>query len=464
MWKALHDRRPLGHALEAADRRPVHRLLLWVLAAHVVGLAGLGIGLGHPPATVVLAVVAPAVCLAAGVLAPDRSTVSAVAVSVGLVCASAGLIGLTGLGAARFHVFVVIGLVGLYQSWAPLLTAAVLALAGQALAPRPGFPTTADPQDPGAWLPAVLFGGAVLALCVASALLWGIAERYRCERDEVGTALTEVELGRRRFVSELLINLARRSQGMVYRQLEILGKLQATEHDPDVLAELYRLDHLAVRVRRNAGNLLVLAGEQAPRTGGGPTSLREVVRAAVAETEDLDRVLFIVDEQRTVAGRAVADLTHLLAEVIENAVRFSPPDSAVTVRSRPEHGGLGRVVTVEDWGVGMPEAALAEANQVLTAPPEIDLSVNQRLGLHVVARLAARHRIEVALRPGDDGGTVCSIALPEGVFEADQAPAVEGGDGEPPAAEAGTDAADAAGTTRLPITPADPQPARPAAP
>src|SRR5689334_15941360 len=151
MWKALRDRRPNGHVLETGDWRPVHRLLLWVLAAHVAGLAGLGVGLGHPPLTVALALVAPAVCLGAGVLAPDRSVVAALAVAVGLTCSSAGLIGLSGLGAARFHVFVVIGLVALYQSWAPLLTAAVLAVAGQALAPRRGLPTTADPQDPGAW-------------------------------------------------------------------------------------------------------------------------------------------------------------------------------------------------------------------------------------------------------------------------------------------------------------------------
>ncbi|MCO1654781.1 ATP-binding protein [Pseudonocardia humida] len=444
MWKALRDRRPSGHVLDTADWRPVHRLLLWVLAAHVAGLAGLGIGLGHPPTAVLLAVVAPAVCLGAGVLAPERSAVAAVAVAVGLVCSSAALIGLTGLGAARFHVFVVIGLVALYQSWAPLLSAAVLAVAGQVLAPRPGLPTTADPQDPGAWLPAVLFGGCVLGLALVSALLWGIAERYRCERDEVGAELTEAELGKRRFVSELLVNLARRSQGMVYRQLEILGRLREAERDPDLLAELLRLDHLAVRVRRNAGNLLVLAGEQAPRTGAGPTSLREVVRAAIAETEDLDRVLFVVDEQRTVAGRTVADLTHLLAEVIENAVRFSPPDSVVTVRSRPDHGGLGRVVTVEDWGVGMPEEALAEANELLTAPPELDLSVSQRLGLHVVARLAARHRIEVRLSAGAESGTVCSIVLPDGLFEAGATPAAD----EPPPA----DTADGAGTTRLPVT------------
>src|SRR6185312_1734152 len=165
----------------------------------------------------------------------------------------------------------------------------------------------------------------------------------------------------------------------------------------------------------------------------GPLSLHEVVCAAIAETEDLDRVQVVVDEQRPVAARAVADLTHLLAEVVENAVRFSPPDSVVTVRSRPGPDGEGRLVTVEDRGVGLPASALADANEVLTAPPELDLSVSQRLGLHVVARLAARHRVVVRLDPGTDSGTVCAISLPEGLFDAGAPVAVENATKKAPA-------------------------------
>src|SRR6185295_19369028 len=140
----------------------------------------------------------------------------------------------------------------------------------------------------------------------------------------------------------MLVNLARRNQSMLYRQLDIINQLEDKERDPDALADLFKIDHLATRIRRNAENLLVLAGEQPPRTWSAPVALRDVVRAAIAETEDLDRVVFAVDERVSVAGGLVADLTHLLAELTENAVRFSPPETVVTIRARPnrrEEGG-----------------------------------------------------------------------------------------------------------------------------
>ncbi len=140
------------------------------------------------------------------------------------------------------------------------------------------------------------------------------------------------------------------------------------------------------------------------------------MRAAIAETEDLDRVVFVVDEQLAVAGHTVTDLTHLLAELTENAVRFSPPDTAVTHpgphRTRSEPGG--ELLTVEDWGVGMPPAELAAANELLAEPPEIDLSVSQRLGFHVVARLAARHGIRVSLSSTPGSGITAVIVAAGG--------------------------------------------------
>ena len=177
--------------------------------------------------------------------------------------------------------------------------------------------------------------------------------------------------------------------------MEIINQLEESERDPDALSDLFALDHIATRVRRNAENLLVLAGEQPPRTWSEPVPLRDVLRAAIAETENLERVVFVVDEQSAVVGHTVTDLTHLLAELTENAVRFSPPDTTVTVRSRPDRARPGgRLITIEDWGLGMPAEQIEEANALLAAPPDIDLGVSQRLGFHVVARLAdaARHQ------------------------------------------------------------------------
>ncbi|MGH3614069.1 MAG: ATP-binding protein, partial [Pseudonocardia sp.] len=204
---------------------------------------------------------------------------------------------------------------------------------------------------------------------------------------------------------------------------DIINQLEETEQDPDALAELFRLDHLATRVRRNAESLLVLSGESPSRAWGQPVPLRDVVRAAIAETEDLERLVFIVDERPAVNGQCVTDLTHLLVELTENAVRFSPPDTVVRICSRPDrHDGGGHVVTVEDWGVGMTGVDLAGANVLLAHSPEVDLSVSQRLGFHVVARLAARHGIAVSLTDTPGSGITAVVSLPPGLFNPNQVP------------------------------------------
>src|SRR4029450_7656795 len=167
----------------------------------------------------------------------------------------------------------------------------------------------------------------------------------------------------------------------------------------------------------NAESLLVLSGEQPPRVWAKPVPLVDVVRAAIAETDDLERVTFAVDRFAAVSGKAVADLTHMLAELVENAVRFSPPDTGVSVRTRPrvqEAGGW--VLTVEDWGVGLPADDLVSANKLLAAPKEVDLSVSQRLGLHVVATLPQRHGVGVSLTQTPGGGITAVVVLPVELF------------------------------------------------
>ena len=258
---------------------------------------------------------------------------------------------------------------------------------------------------------------AVLAACCGVVIFWETTEREQRKTLALTKQLADAEITRRRFTSDLLVNLARRNQSLLYRQLGLINQLEDQEQDPDALADLFQLDHLATRIRRNAESLLVLSGEEPPRTWGRPVPLVDVVRAAIAETEDLDRVVFAVDERLAVFGNAVADLTHLMAELVENAVHFSPPEASVILRTRPYLQAPGaHVLTVEDWGVGMRAEDMAAANDVLAAPQEVDLSVSQRLGLHVVARLAQRHGIEVSLTPTPGSGVTAAVVLPASLF------------------------------------------------
>ena len=303
---------------------------------------------------------------------------------------------------AHFHFFIIIGFIALYQDWVPFLWNVAFTVLSHGVGTiwlgNLIFAHAAGQANP--WLWSVIHGIAVLFACVGMVIFWRITEDEQAEKEALGRQLitADAEIGRRRFTSEMLVNLARRNQSMLYRQLDIINQLEEKERDPDTLSDLFTLDHLATRVRRNAESLLVLAGEQPPRTWSAPVPLRDVVRAAIAETEDLDRVVFAVDDRIAVSGGAVADLTHLLAELTENAVRFSPPDTAVTIRARPDRRDEGGyLLTIEDWGVGMPPDDLAAANELLASPREVDLAVAQRLGFHVVARLAARHGIGVSL-------------------------------------------------------------------
>jgi hypothetical protein len=257
----------------------------------------------------------------------------------------------------------------------------------------------------------------VLAACCGVVIFWETTEREQRKTLHLTQQLADAEISRRRFTSDLLVNLARRNQSLLYRQLGLINQLEDQEKDPDALADLFRLDHLATRIRRNAESLLVLSGEEPPRTWGRPVPLVDVVRAAIAETEDLDRVVFAVDERLAVFGNTVADLTHLVAELVENAVHFSPPEASVIIRTRPYLQTPGsHVLTVEDWGVGMRPEDMAVANELLATPADVDLSVSQRLGLHVVARLAQRHAIAVSLTPTPGCGITAAVVLPPSLF------------------------------------------------
>ncbi|MEU6279325.1 nitrate- and nitrite sensing domain-containing protein [Streptomyces sp. NPDC047028] len=211
-------------------------------------------------------------------------------------------------------------------------------------------------------------------------------------------------------ISGVFVNLARRSQILVHRQLGLLDRMERRSDDPSELSDLFRLDHLTTRMRRHAESLIILSGAAPGRAWRMPVSLTNVVRAAVSEVEDYARVEVRRLPEASVIGTAVADLTHLLAELVENAAQFSPPHTRVRVTGEPV--GNGYALEVEDRGLGMGGEALAEANRRIEQSETLDLFDSDRLGLFVVSRLASRHGIRVHLRTSPYGGTTAVVLLP----------------------------------------------------
>ncbi|MFJ8932657.1 nitrate- and nitrite sensing domain-containing protein [Streptomyces sp. NPDC102364] len=229
-------------------------------------------------------------------------------------------------------------------------------------------------------------------------------------------------------VNAMFTNLSRRSQGLIQRQLSLISELESREADPDQLSSLFKLDHLATRMRRNGENLLVLAGEEPGRRWTRPVPLVDVLRAAASEVEQYERIELAAVPATEVAGRVVNDLVHLLAELLENATSFSSPQTKVKVTGHalPD----GRVlVEIHDTGIGLSPEDLAAINERLAAPPTVDVSVSRRMGLFVVGRLSQRHGIRIQLRPSDSGGTTALVMLPVDVAQGGKKPSGKGGPG-----------------------------------
>ncbi|MFH9348839.1 nitrate- and nitrite sensing domain-containing protein [Kitasatospora sp. NPDC017646] len=215
-------------------------------------------------------------------------------------------------------------------------------------------------------------------------------------------------------VSGVFVNLARRSQVLVHRQLTLLDAMERRTEDPSELADLFRLDHLTTRMRRHAEGLIILSGAAPGRAWRRPVPLMDVVRAAVSEVEEYARVEVHPLPRAAVVGHAVADLTHLVAELVENATGFSPPHTRVHIRG--EQVGNGYALEIEDRGLGMGPAALAAANRRIAAAEQTDLFDSDRLGLFVVSRLARRHDVRVSLVTSAYGGTTAVVLLPTGLL------------------------------------------------
>ncbi|MGW2861383.1 nitrate- and nitrite sensing domain-containing protein [Streptomyces sp. NPDC001205] len=237
-------------------------------------------------------------------------------------------------------------------------------------------------------------------------------------------------------VNAMFTNLSRRSQGLIQRQLSLISELESREADPDQLSSLFKLDHLATRMRRNGENLLVLAGEEPGRRWTRPVPLVDVLRAAASEVEQYERIELAAVPATEVAGRVVNDLVHLLAELLENATSFSSPQTKVRVTGHalPD----GRVlVEIHDTGIGLSPEDLAAINERLASPPTVDVSVSRRMGLFVVGRLSLRHGIRIQLRPSDSGGTTALVMLPVDVAQGGKKMPGKPGAGQQPQAPAG---------------------------
>ncbi|MFC5663341.1 nitrate- and nitrite sensing domain-containing protein [Kitasatospora misakiensis] len=275
------------------------------------------------------------------------------------------------------------------------------------------------------------------------------------QRAAVEAAVEQAEL--RRGVSAVFVNLARRSQVLLHRQLTLLDTMERRTEDPTELEDLFKVDHLTTRMRRHAEGLIILAGGSPGRAWRKPVRMVDVVRAAVGEVEDYARVIVRPFPGTGLLGSAVADVTHLIAELVENAAVFSPPNTQVTVQG--EVVAHGFALEIDDRGLGLSEQALAEINERLAVEQEFDLADTDRLGLFVVSRLARRHGIRVHLRPSPYGGTTAVVIIPRELL-------AEAPDGlpEPPAASgAGTGSRAGAGSGVGPASGADAAGARRAA-
>ncbi|MFG3153515.1 nitrate- and nitrite sensing domain-containing protein [Streptomyces sp. NPDC048219] len=241
------------------------------------------------------------------------------------------------------------------------------------------------------------------------------------QRAAVEAAVKQAEL--RAGVSEVFVNLARRSQVLLHKQLTLLDTMERRTEDTEELADLFRLDHLTTRMRRHAEGLVILSGAAPSRQWRKPVQLMDVVRAAVAEVEDYERIEVRRLPRIAVTGPAVADLTHLVAELLENATVFSPPHTAVQVLG--ERVANGFTLEIHDRGLGMAAEALLDANLRLAETPEFELSDTDRLGLFVVSRLAQRQNVRVSLQPSPYGGTTAVVFVPDALLT-DDAPDTNG--------------------------------------
>ena len=236
------------------------------------------------------------------------------------------------------------------------------------------------------------------------------------QRTAVEAAVGQARL--RQGISDIFRNLARRSQSLLHRQLTLLDGMERRAGDPDELEDLFRIDHLTTRMRRHAESLIILSGDAPARGWRRPVPFVDVLRAAVAEVEDYTRIRVTADTGAALSGPAVADVIHMIAELAENAVTFSPPNTPVQLTG--DVVGRGFAVEIEDRGLGLSDERRAELNELLDNPPAFDLSGSDQLGLFVASQLARKHNIKISLRTSPYGGTTAIVLIPISLVVAEE--------------------------------------------
>ena len=246
----------------------------------------------------------------------------------------------------------------------------------------------------------------------ASAEIEAVAEAL-LSMQRTASAAAAAEAGVRTGLRQILASLGKRNQSLLHRQLRIIDTLEQQAESPAALGELFALDHLTTRMRRHAESLSIISGAAPARTWSGPVPVIDVIRAAVSEIEDYQRVTTATDATEAVIATAVTDLIHLLAELVENATLFSPSTTRVEVRA--ERVANGFAIEVEDRGLGIEPGQLTAINEQLANPPDFDVADADRLGLFVTGRLAAKHAIQVSLAPSAYRGIKAIVLLPDSI-------------------------------------------------
>ncbi len=237
----------------------------------------------------------------------------------------------------------------------------------------------------------------------------------KVQRTAVDAAVGQARL--REGIGEVFRNLARRSQSLLHRQLALLDRMERRTEDPQELEDLFRIDHLTTRMRRHAESLIILSGQSPARGWRNPVPFVDVIRASVAEVEDYTRVSVISAGDTGLAGPAVGDVIHMIAELVENATIYSPPNTPVIIQ-----GGIvgqGFAVEIEDRGLGMSDDKLAKANANLANPQPFEPANTDQLGLLVAGQLAKRHDIQITLRRNPYGGTTAIVLIPHSIVVAE---------------------------------------------
>jgi signal transduction histidine kinase len=272
----------------------------------------------------------------------------------------------------------------------------------------------------------VVAGVGILVLLIALVLTGTYGRRMtrdltraRTDADQIRRSAAEATAAQEKLrdgMRQVLVSLGKRNSSLLHRQLRILDELEKQAASPQALADLFALDHLTTRMRRQAESLTIVAGSGPARPATEPVPVVDVIRAAAAEVEDYKRVTVITDAEDAIAAPAVTDMIHLLSELIENATLFSP--SATRVEVKAEVVANGFAIEVEDRGLGIAADQLSRLNSQLAEPPDFDAADADRLGLFVVGRLAARHGVQVSLNPSAYRGTKAVVILPESLITA----------------------------------------------